>query len=173
MRIVIRAVVGPVTAAVVIVLAACGGGKQAAPSATPSARPAAASTSPAAVSVTCDSLGGQIQAITADRAAQEKTMAQIGDNLPQSTKDSMAAGAWTDPGTYSGSLDGFMKWVYGVNPVTQSTPSSPAALSGVIVEVGSAGMAVQEDVRSGGVNESDWAAFTAALASLTQVCPGG
>ena len=99
-------------------------------------------------------------------------MTQIGTNLPQATKDSMAAGAWTDPGTYSGTLDAFVTWVYGTNGVTQSTPSSPAALSQVIVDVASAGQAVQEDVQGGGVNESDWQAFTAALASLAQMCPG-
>lgn len=92
-RIAIRTIAGPVTAAAVIVLAACGGGGQAASPATSSAHPVAASTSPSTVTVTCDSLGGQIQAITAGRAAQEQTMTQIGNNLPQATKDSMAAGA--------------------------------------------------------------------------------
>src|SRR5580692_1098012 len=92
-----------------LALAACGGTAAARPagatqapapaSAAASASPAAAPAAPA--SITCASLDpdGAVAAVIADRTAQIQLEAEEGTGLPQSTKNAIAFGAWTDIGT--------------------------------------------------------------------------
>jgi hypothetical protein len=145
-----------------------------------SRRNAKATTGAAAVTlptVRCSDVDPTFQPIVKDINSQDKLFRTMSHGpkalrLPLETRDDMAAGAWTPPGTYSNDLGSFTSYGLGVYA---NYPAVPSSLSADVVTLVEAGEALQNDMNNGGVTfgqpiPQDWYNFEGAVLALANDC---
>jgi hypothetical protein len=102
---------------------------------------------------------------------QDRLAAQMNSGPPphlrRSVEDDILAGAWVDPGAYSGDLDQFVAAASSVSPSALSNPDSLAYdLAAVVRDAGT----LKNDVLTPPISVADWLAFKDDLAALALDC---
>jgi len=180
-----RRIAGAALAAAALLAAGCGGssGNAASPPSSapavqcgPGLAPSASGCTPTATPpapFTCVEILGDLAPMAHDMRRQDKLSRAMSSGPPPhialSTKDDILAGAWIDPGAWSGDLDQFLS---DFGSVTATRSSEPYTLSAAAQNLAGTASNMQADAsgETGAISVQDYEAFHASVVSLAGDC---